>query len=205
MREIKFRGFGAGRWRYGCYVHFDSKPDRHSEVYNSDFCDFIVSQSQYGEHHIPVDPETVGQFTGLHDKNGREIYEGDIILCRTKYPYQVQWSRGEFIIKNKELAVASLMSFLPAEILVIGNIYDNPELLEGGPTPQKAQEKEIQIGDIIEVYGEKYIAEEAIEDQDCDCCDLNIYEDCNRNVGHCCSDYRKDDKNLLFKKIGGEK
>lgn len=133
MRQIKFRGLGAGGWRYGYFVHFDRKPDRHSEVYNSDFRDFIVSQSQYREHHIPVDPKTVGQFTGLYDKYGKEIYEGDIICCRCMHIYFVKWSRGSFILEHIISGeTVSLLSFLSMERKIIGNIHENPELLKGG-------------------------------------------------------------------------
>lgn len=70
---------------------------------------------------------------------------------------------------------------------------------------QETQKKEVYLGDIIEVNGEKYICKEAHEDQDCSCCDLCIDDDCKRPYGNCSSDYRKDGKDLLFKKIGGTK
>lgn len=70
---------------------------------------------------------------------------------------------------------------------------------------RQVEHKEVHLGDIIEVNGEKYICKEAHEDQDCSCCDLCVDDDCKRPYGNCSSDYREDRKDLLFKKIGGEK
>jgi uncharacterized phage protein (TIGR01671 family) len=90
-----------------------------------------------------VIPETVGQYTGLTDKNGKKIFEGDI--CRFR-----EWSKGDmcwigkvhyehqqFVIsgdRNKECegTFTLVMSrFIPENIEIIGNIHDNPELLGG--------------------------------------------------------------------------
>lgn len=77
-------------------------------------------------------PETLGRFTGLTDKNGREIFEGDIVslseyTCRGK----VEWScglSGFFIeINHSHLELAN---YLVSHLEVVGNIYDNPELLK---------------------------------------------------------------------------
>ena len=79
---------------------------------------------------VEVDPETVGQYTGLTDKNGKMICEGDIV----KYDgnYSIGYVNGVYRLFNESgfysVSVHNYYSYLE----VIGNIHDNPELLKGG-------------------------------------------------------------------------
>lgn len=118
MREIKFRGkpiedYGDVNWFYG------------SAVLNyEDKLAYIVSP---GQGHVPVHWESVVQYTGLRDKNGKEIYEGDIIR------YHVEPTTKIKVVIFREGMFATDISSLKAVRLiseVIGNIYENPELLE---------------------------------------------------------------------------
>lgn len=93
-----------------------------------------------------VDIKTIGQYTGLHDKNGKEIYEGDIVLLDC-YNYEEPVFGGEFKViyddingmwllvdlenKDRGFTFGEIRSCYKAEFEVIGNEHDNPELLGG--------------------------------------------------------------------------
>ena len=118
MKEILFRGkrVATATFVYGFYSVFDNR--NHS----------IVNDNG----HFWVIPETVGQFTGLTDKNGTKIFEGDILRYGNRKGY-VNYGMGCFNVHDSEQknnpAIDVIMD--QHDIEVIGNIHDNPELLEG--------------------------------------------------------------------------
>ena len=80
--------------------------------------------------------DTIGQYTGLKDKNGTEIYEGDIVkIDEENYKYIVKFYDGCFVgvsIYDEHYEQAKILGNLfTLEIEIIGNIYDNPDLLKG--------------------------------------------------------------------------
>lgn len=143
MREIKFRGksLDNNEWVFGYYAHHEDVL-RHREIHGiySDYADSMPDNDSYSFYpdFIAVNPETVGQFTGLHDKNGKEIYEGDIVSVRTSddrftknptYKLGVVKYDDEYYGRWK---VSCYYRFIHEKMKVIGNIHDSPELLKGG-------------------------------------------------------------------------
>lgn len=137
-REILFRGKCFGSWRYGSYVHFDKKPTHN--CYNCNYKDFIVTNEVDGEHHYPItELSSLGQYTGLKDKNGNKIFEGDILYQGAKMLGVVCISARYGISIQKKSSTWSLINFVLdsdfdagvlSDIEVRGNIYDNSELMK---------------------------------------------------------------------------
>lgn len=128
MRPIKFRGKGrrTGNWFFG---------NLYIDMYG---CTHIFSLEVGG---LEVDSETIGQFSGLYDCDGAEIYEGDILEWdRDGLLYIVRFWLGMFCASVEE-CIEGILGGFPLHALteyeyrkckIVGNIYDNPELLKGG-------------------------------------------------------------------------
>ena len=131
-REILFRGKDILKeeWVYGDLVKTKN---------------FVAIKKTNGDYFRPtqVSPNTVGQYTGLKDKDGREIYEGDILQYIGKrkdnmnkvYRRKVVFHEGMFALLSKELPAYSALNYHCMEDgrfawSVIGNIHDNPELIK---------------------------------------------------------------------------
>lgn len=131
MREIKFRGkrVDNGEWVYGAFVP-DALEQTHSDMVS---WGFIRRYNGSKSEMIEVDRKTVGQYTGLKDKTGKAIYEGDIVTGLFDHTdiigHIIYGSDATFFIYRKGLYGIGLNN---AEdwLEVIGNIYENPELLE---------------------------------------------------------------------------
>lgn len=138
MREILFRGKRKdnGEWVEGSLIiakNFCCILQDEEKVHPLDYPYLGNESGCIDGYATPVVPETVGQYTGLTDKNGKKIFEGDIVYYYMS-PYHVrfivEFFDGAFVIKSKGNHIRSpLYHFCPL-VEVIGNIYDNPELLE---------------------------------------------------------------------------
>lgn len=135
MRTIKFRGKirGNGKWYYG------------SLVYSNEINAAIYFQIGRGlvkrMDWVYVNQETIGQFSGLYDCNGKEIFEGDILEWeKDGLMYVVKFWDGMFYASVKEcndgifggFPLHALTEHEYGKCEIVGNIYDNPELLKGG-------------------------------------------------------------------------
>ena len=146
MREVLFRGKRVDNGEWVCsgnLIHFNEDNECYIPVVNSnctcthDENDNIIEWNEV--MFCKVIPETVGQFTGMTDKNGKKIFEGDIVAGAVNWLERMKngfvafkdgsfgliWYRGEVEQFNPFTSMCNV------EYEVIGNIHDNPELLKG--------------------------------------------------------------------------
>ena len=129
MREILFKAKTFnGKWVQGLLAHKDNK--------------WYISNKEGMPFAFEVRPETIGQYTGLKDKNGNKIWENDIIKpydTVTNENYIISWDKemGAFVfcdINTNNSLYVLVGHYIESiqSVEVIGNIFDNPELLERG-------------------------------------------------------------------------
>ena len=137
MRLVKFRGIrlddfsisGRKEWCYGYPVPYFKRNDE--QLY---LMEKVTASSVYGH---PIVKETLGQFTGLHDKNGREIYEGDIVRYRTSDERYTKHPTFSILPIHYDNDSAKFMAgdiywqdLWSPRLEIIGNIHENPELIQ---------------------------------------------------------------------------
>lgn len=149
-REILFRGkrIDNGEWVEGfAYEHQPPLVAIAPKDYIPEKSKWYISRTAFADWSMPrqvefieVDPSTIGQYTGLCDKNGKKIFEGDILDCSyinpmsggmTKRLFQIAFRGGAFMAKliEHEPFGDTFLRFKNTDGNVIGNIHDNPELL----------------------------------------------------------------------------
>lgn len=123
MREIKFRAWDKGQERMLPVTEPEEQGKR----------EYFPFEVQIGFSHWNKDDIVLMQYTGLKDKNGKEIYDGDIIefdLEDFKDYHPVFYKEGSFVCGTFSPDLLSILLIEDPELIVAGNIYENPDLLK---------------------------------------------------------------------------
>lgn len=138
MREIIFRGKRTynGEWVYGwpfadtadCSLKKVGKCGCPHDGREYFIVEWVDDFHEYEEREVI--PDTVGQYTGLKDKHGKRIFEGDILSLRTGRPHVVRFKDGAFILEDSAIPISFAIKFE-----IIGNVHDNPELIKEEEKP----------------------------------------------------------------------
>ena len=127
-REIKFRGkrTDTGKWVYGNLLQ------------DSGLCFIVKNIQELTEkpfNECLVIPDTVGQYTGKKDRNGKDVWEGDLLRTPEGDIMVAEWIDAKIItrcVRPYNPRYKNSLTFAYPVSVVVGNIYDNPELLEEG-------------------------------------------------------------------------
>lgn len=130
MREILFKAkrIDNGEWVEGSYLYCEKAT---TVSFQNEH--YILVFDGYGVVYHEVDRDTLCQYTGLTDKNGKKIWENDIIIVNDRYKGRVIWSEvwtNYMVVGNGHINI-SIHNRWDDIYEVIGNIFDNPELMKG--------------------------------------------------------------------------